>query len=507
MPSPRPFLRICCLNAEFAFSQFDSTFHLAGSEMSGVWSSIWRFTGICSQASSSRATGFSNIQNTLWTTPGFKVQCLKRYQPLCTRLNLLTLLTKPSSRLNNLHGVLAHHYSQGTRSRYAHSLSGAHCRHPKSRYPAKAKRRKSRTKQFDFPDSEIQLIFQGALSRKEGNQLLQILHKQRVSGTLDEKVDALPRDVFVALEWLRIKIPVDEDQAIIARLEKEEQEDDAKAEKIRIYRPQWDAHKTGLYGPSRFDELRKINRQKAAERAAQMEKAMMEDPGTKEIEGLNTTGKALSTRKRPEWLLHYREAATIQGKMLPSTSKFERLWPSALITFAVVGLSIVFAINYIPPSRRVRLWPDIPPAAATLIALIGINTAVLIAWRITFFWKFMNHNFILTAAYPFARCIIGATFSHQTVQHFLTNMVLLWLVGTRCLCAHPHILLIFLMICLVHDDVGRGVFLGILFSCGATGMFASLTHSVLRNNLATSTLGASGGIVGIIATGCMLHSE
>lgn len=60
---------------------------------------------------------------------------------------------------------------------------------------------------------------------------------------------------------------------------------------------------------------------------------------------------------------------------------------------------------------------------------------------------------------------------------------------------------------IVHDDVGRGVFLGILFSCGAAGMLASLSSSVLRNNLATSTLGASGAVLGIIATWCMLHAK
>lgn len=63
--------------------------------------------------------------------------------------------------------------------------------------------------------------------------------------------------------------------------------------------------------------------------------------------------------------------------------------------------------------------------------------------------------------------------------------------------------------CIVHDDVGRGVFLGIYFSSGAIGMLASLSTSVLRirhYSLTMSTLGASGAICGIIASKCILNA-
>lgn len=371
--------------------------------MSGVWSSTWRLIGIGLRAPCPQSI--------------LKVQYLQQNRPFCKSLELLTLHIKPGSCLS-------------THLRYAHSLSGS--RNSKSGNLAKANKRAQRPNQFNFSAREIQLIFEGALGRKDGNQLLQTLQKQRVSGTLDQEVDAPPHDIFVALEWLRINIPVDEDRAIIARLEREEREDDAKAEKIRSYTPQKDAHKTGLYGPSRFDEIRKINKQKAAEKAAQLEKAMMEDPGTKELQAQNTPGGALITRKRPDWIVRYREAATMQGKMPPSMSKFERLWASALVTFVVVGLSIVFAQNYIPPSRRARIWPDLPPAAATLMVLIGINVAISFAWRLPPLWKFMNRNFIVTSAYPYARGIIGSMFSHQSPVHLAVNMVFLWAAGTRC---------------------------------------------------------------------------
>lgn len=398
--------------------------------MSAAWSSPWRL-GIGLQVTSSGAAACFKIQESLSKKSGLKIRFFQQNRPFSIWLNLSILCAKPCSMLNKSQSVSPYQDTQKSLLRLAHSLSGVHS--SKGRSPTKANKRTIRPNQFNFSATEIRLIFQGSLNREKGNQLLQILQKQRVSGTLDEKVEASPSDVLAALEWLRIKIPVDEDQAIIARLEREEQEDDAKAAKITSYVPQRDAHLTGLYGPSQFEEIRRINKQKAADRAAQLEKALMEDPGTKEIQTHNASGTALTTRKRPDWVVRYREAATMQGKMPPSMSKFERLWPSALVAFVTVGLSIILAQNYIPPSRRARLWPDFPPAAATIFALVGINAAIFIAWRVPPLWKFLNHTFIVTAAYPYAKGIIGAIFSHQKVKHLACNMVLLWVVGTRCL--------------------------------------------------------------------------
>lgn len=473
--------------------------------MSGAWSSPWRL-GIGLQVSFS--TGFFRFQEPWRETLQLKIRSLQQNRPFSVWLDLPILHTKPCSWLSRDKSVSPHQDHRKTFSRYAHSLSGVHTpRNPRSGSSAKANKRTLRPKQFNFSAKEIQLIFQGSLDREKGNQLLQILQKQRVSGTLDEKVEASPNDVLAALEWLRIKIPVDEDQAIVARLEREEQEDDAKAAKITSYVPQRDAHLTGLYGPSRFEEIRRINRQKAADRAAQIEKQLMEDPGTKEIQARDTSGAALTTRKRPDWVVRYREAATMQGKMPPSMSKFERLWPSALVAFVTVGLSIFLAQNYIPPSRRARLWPDFPPAAATIFALVGINAAIFLAWTVPPLWKFLNRTFIVTAAYPHAKGIIGGIFSHQGLKHLALNMVFLWIIGTRCWYTQYTSNFPMLMTCIVHDDVGRGVFLGIYLSCGAIGMLASLSTSVLRNSLATSTLGASGSICGIVACWCILHAQ
>ena len=472
--------------------------------MSGAWSGPWRL-GISLQVSYSQASGFFKFQEPLLKSSGLKIQHNRNFS---IWLHLPTICTTPCSRLDKNQNFLPHQDTRKTSPRYAHSLSGVRSsRIPKGGIPAKTNKRTLRPKQFNFSAREIRLIFQGSLDRDKGNQLLQILQKQRISGTLDEKVEASPNDVLAALEWLRIKIPVDEDQAIIARLEREEQEDDAKAAKITTYVPQRDAHLTGLYGPSRFEELRRINRQKAADRAAQLEKELMENPGTKEIRTQNTSGTALTTRKRPDWVVRYREAATMQGKMPPAMSKFERLWPSALAAFVTVGLSILLAQNYIPPSRRARLWPDFPPAAATILALVGVNAAIFLAWRVPPLWKFLNRTFIVTAAYPYAKGIIGGIFSHQGLKHLAFNMVFLWIVGTRCWYIQYALQFFLLMTCIVHDDVGRGVFLSIYFSSGAIGMLTSLSTSVLRNSLATATLGASGSICGIMACWCILHAQ
>lgn len=402
--------------------------------MSGAWLNSWRLI-ISPQASSSWAAGSIKFQESIWKCSGLKIQYPQQNRPFTIWLHFPTSYAKPRSRLDRKQSVSPHQDTRKNHYEYAHSLSGAHQpRSPKTRSPAKPKKRTSRPKQFNFSGKEIELIFKGLLDREKGNQLLQTLQKQRVSGTLDEEVDASPNDILAALEWLRIKIPVDEDQAIIARLQREEQDDDAKAAKITSYVPQRDAHLTGLYGPSRFEEIRKINKQKAADRAAQLEKALKEDPGTKEIQTQNTTGTALITRKTPAWVLQYRGAATMQGE-LPPMSKFERLWLSTLVAFVTVGLSVFVAQIYVPPSRRARLWPDFPPAAATIFTLIGINIAIFVAWRVPPFWKFMNRTFIVTAAYPYAKGIIGSIFSHQRITHLVWNMVLLWVVGTRCWCA------------------------------------------------------------------------
>jgi rhomboid-like protein len=81
-------------------------------------------------------------------------------------------------------------------------------------------------------------------------------------------------------------------------------------------------------------------------------------------------------------------------------------------------------------------------------------------------------------------------FSHQQVRHLVLNMAVLWIAGTR-----------------VHEEIGRGGFLGIYFASGALGSMTSLAASVFRNQLTTSSLGASGAVAGILAAWFSLHAD
>lgn len=114
------------------------------------------------------------------------------------------------------------------------------------------------------------------------NTLLKTLQSRRVNGTLDldlpnklsRQLKAYPSAVDDALAWLRQGYPLDEDAAIMRRIEREDagygnEELIARAESLGLYKPQsgtYDA-KLGeggdIYGESALDNLRKAHEQKA----------------------------------------------------------------------------------------------------------------------------------------------------------------------------------------------------------------------------------------------------
>ncbi len=262
---------------------------------------------------------------------------------------------------------------------------------------------------------DIRTIFGGSLDQRGGNKLLQVLQDQRISGTLDQEISASPKDISKGLSWLRNAHPVDEDGAIIARLIREEE----------------GAGSSDVYGGSVLDEWREHNRQKAAQKEAESATDSSAEIDTME----DSRPRAVVTRKTepPEWVKRYMEDATGNDEKPPEMTKFQRLWPSTAVVFAVVGLSILFAQNYTPPPRKARLWPDIPPAAATIVALIGINVIVFAAWRLVPpAWKILNTHFVVVAGLPRSTGLIGSIFSHQKLSHLVSNMVVMWFVGTRC---------------------------------------------------------------------------
>lgn len=59
----------------------------------------------------------------------------------------------------------------------------------------------------------------------------------------------------------------------------------------------------------------------------------------------------------------------------------------------------------------------------------------------------------------------------------------------------------------MHDEIGRGSFLAVYLASGALSSYFSLTVNVLRRFLITTSVGASGAVMGVIATWLAYHSE
>lgn len=108
-----------------------------------------------------------------------------------------------------------------------------------------------------------------------GNRVLRDLQERRLAGTLDQPLPAeitrvvKSRTIESGLHWLREHHPMDEDAAIMARIEREEREEEERlyrhAEAEGLYRPQsghWGARLgegDDIYGSSVFQKVREKN--------------------------------------------------------------------------------------------------------------------------------------------------------------------------------------------------------------------------------------------------------
>jgi rhomboid-like protein len=363
--------------------------------------------------------------------------------------------------------------------------------------------------------SELAAIFGRNVDVASTNHMMRVLHGRRVAGTLTDLSSIPEARIFdkelekIALEWLRKNVPLDEIDAELQRAEQEliaaEREISAESMRLGLYKQDSGeslkestekASNANLYGKSGLDTIREryekiLNEKENAKRLAR----------EKELENIFRKGGTLSTNtasshvelRRPGQnprLIKYLERAKVLPATPPEMSFWQRLWPSALVTLCVLGASTVFTLVYIPPSTAARLWPNVPPAAATVLSLIMMNTVVFIAWRFPPAFRLLNKYFVSVPGYPRALAILGSTFSHQTVQHLLLNMIVLWFIGTR-----------------LHDDIGRANFLAVYLSSGVLASFTSLTVFTILNSFRTHSLGASGAICGIIATYLWLHSS
>ncbi|CAG8046112.1 unnamed protein product [Penicillium salamii] len=413
------------------------------------------------------------------------------------------------------------------------------------------------------PDAEIKAIFgPSKFNPKLGNRILNTLQGHRLTGTLDSE---LPADIVravnqqqidTAMDWLRNRYPVDEDAAIIARIEREDQAEQDKlmrrAERLGLYKPQSGSYEAELgeegspYGRSVLKEAREQNERRLL---AEQERKRQEwlDGEKEEQERLNsqrskdtslqqyqenalTEGMYWKSGRIPELifetlkpvlarilmnghclpgfksttsrvlmklailkLLLYAKLSHLRGSLwlLTLHRQTQRLLAPILFTIAVLGLCYAFSQKYEFPERKDRLMPDVPPAVATVGAIIGANLAVTLLWKyVPPAWRLLNRYFVIVPYYPSSLGLVGSTFSHQTWRHLATNMMVLALMGTR-----------------VHDEIGRGNFLAIYFASGVTGSIFSLTRSVLLGHLGMTSLGASAATSGIVAAWCMSHFD
>jgi rhomboid-like protein len=364
----------------------------------------------------------------------------------------------------------------------------------------------------DLNQKESNRIFPTNLPAPEANLLLKILHGRRVAGTLDDPSLAPNTMKFRiadqkrALEYLREHVPVDE--VLNAGLRAEDElyviEQDITEEGGSKHPPSATQEQTvgtptgrlpkkpgddSPYGESNFDRIRAQNiaKREAEEARIAAERKLLEEECAKGTVG--TLQKRLETpREISAFRKKYLERATSDLTAPPEMTIWQRLLPIIGMAGFIIAGSIGLAAMYQAPLPSQRLWPDIPPAAATCMTLIAANVAVWALWRFPPAWQHLNKYMILIAATPRPLQLLGAMFSHQSITHLASNMAMLWFFGTR-----------------IHDEIGRGNFLALYFSSGALGFAASFTHLVLRRGLEYTTIGASGAVYGLITAFFWLH--
>ncbi|KAL8940981.1 MAG: hypothetical protein Q9216_002500 [Gyalolechia sp. 2 TL-2023] len=320
------------------------------------------------------------------------------------------------------------------------------------------------------------------MSVSEGNRLLHEVQEQRLAGTIEQAIPGSERYKDKALVWLRKNVPFDEDQAILKRLEREEN---------TALRPQGQQKGGEVYAESVLDRIRKKNLSKS------LEKEQTNDVKSRlEHKGFPLSREQALVRRREESLASVQKwranAKRDDLHSVPRMSFIQRVGPATLLAFTVISLCVMFAQNYSPPSEAARLFTSITPAAATVGVLVGINFIVWFGWRVLPLRRFMQRRFLLIPAYPWSSSMIGGLFSHQSFQHLAANMIALWFIGRN-----PA----------VHEDIGRGPFLAIFLSCGIGASNVFLISTVLRKRWEYITLGCSGALSGILATWCWINAE
>jgi len=365
-----------------------------------------------------------------------------------------------------------------------------------------------------FTQAETIAVFGKGIDVNSANRLLTVLHGRRVAGTLEEPDAGLLTNFYelnaqsTALKWLRENVPVDEERSAGLEAEKAlaEMENDiiTDSERIGLCKPRSTPDAPGSkrkfrgekspYGESGLDAIRAAKEKELDEKERVRERKLSQ---ADEIRQNTGTLEPVTARQRVElrrkgenpWLQHYINRA--KGLETPPEMTIrQRLGPSGLFVIAIIAICLVFPLVYTPPKNSQRMWPDVPPAAATIIALVTLNLLLYFAWHHPPLFRIMNKYFITTPGLPNPFSLLGNIFSHTTFAHLATNMLVLALMGTR-----------------LHDEVGRANFLSIYIGSGTIGSLVSLSSYVLRNSFISSSLGASGAVAGIIAAHLWLNKN
>ena len=148
------------------------------------------------------------------------------------------------------------------------------------------------------------------------NYLLRILQSRRINGSLDldlprklvRQLEPYPDARDKALAWLRQHNPIDEDAAILRRIQREEagyghEEFINRAESLGLYKPQSGSYDAKLgdqgdiYGESILTKIRKKNEAKAEQEEKELDEYIqqkqkaIEEKYTEKSKALEATGK------------------------------------------------------------------------------------------------------------------------------------------------------------------------------------------------------------------------
>ena len=335
-----------------------------------------------------------------------------------------------------------------------HGSPHNHIRRPRggSRADDHAKAARSKALVSHLPERVIRRIFGTSMSLEDGNELLIQLQKNREGGMPDRDVVYYSdEDVQAGMTYLQQKYPMDEEAAITARIDRELDQEFRLPQTNVEYSP----YQTSKYEKMKSAQQREERVLKAKEERERKRTARVEhSPSSRDrrqIAGPTTVTQTSSEEKvpdvprkfkdlldpnrkkpeEPEWVKEYRRKAT--DTAIPSISTRDRLVPAGLFTLAVVLSSLWFADSYIPPSQQARLFPDMPPAAATLVTLATINIGIFLVWRVVPpLWSVMNKYFVTLPLRPRAPQMLLAAFSHQTPGHLLLNIVPFYFIGVHC---------------------------------------------------------------------------